>query len=93
MERTITKVTRSVYERVLCRVNRDTGEVMHMHKVPPLAQYIVSYDTPSKKGKRGNMFTCRAENEADAVAQAHENFARIDAGIHLRDVKKQGASK
>jgi hypothetical protein len=93
MERTITEVTRSVYERVMCRINRDTGEVQHIHKVPRLAMYTVAYTTPTKKGKRGNMFTCRAENEADAVAQAHENFARIDAGIHLRDVYKQGASK
>lgn len=89
MERTITGVTRGVYERVMCRVNRDTGEVQHIHKVPPLAQYTVAYATPRKKN---NYFTCRAENEADAVAQAHENFARIDAGIHLRDVNKKGAN-
>jgi hypothetical protein len=85
-ERTITEVTRHVHERVLCRVNRDTGEITHMHKVPPLAQYTVAYATPRKKT---NYFTCRAKDEADAVAQAHENFARIDAGIHLRDVKKE----
>ena len=89
MERTITEVTRSVYERVMCRINRDTGEVQHIHKVPRLAMYMVAYTTPRKKA---NYFTCRAENEADAVAQAHENFARIDAGIHIRDVKKEGAS-
>ena len=90
VKRTITEVTRHTYERVMCRVNRDTGEVTHMHKVPPLAQYTVAYATPRRKG---NYFTCRAENEADAVAQAHENFARIDAGIHLRDVNKQGANQ
>jgi hypothetical protein len=88
MDRTITEVTRSVYERVMCRVNRDTGEITAVHKVPPLAHYTVIYATPRKKA---NYFTCRAENEADAVAQAHENFARIDAGIHIRDVKKEGA--
>jgi hypothetical protein len=90
MERTITEVTRHVHERVMCRVNRDTGEITAVHKVHPLAQYTVKYDTPRKKS---NYFTCRAENEADAVAQAHENFARIDAGIHLRDVKKEGANQ
>ena len=93
MDRTITEVTRGVYERVMCRVNRDTGEVQHIHKVPRLAMYMVAYTTPTKKGRRGNVFTCRAESEADAVAQAHENFARIDAGIHLRDVRKQGENQ
>jgi hypothetical protein len=77
----------------MCRINRDTGEVQHIHKVPRLAMYMVAYTTPSKKGKRGNVFTCRAEDEADAVELAHENFARIDAGLHLRDVNKQGANQ
>lgn len=90
VDRTITGVTRHVYECVMCRVNRDTGEITAIRKVPPLAQYTVTYATPRKKG---NYFTCRAENEADAVAQAHENFARIDAGIHLRDVNKKGKNQ
>ena len=90
MERTITEVTRHVHERVMCRINRDTGEITAIHKVPPLAQHTVAYATPRKKN---NYFTCRAENEADAVAQAHKNFARIDAGIHLRDVRKEGANQ
>jgi hypothetical protein len=88
MERTITEVRRCEHERVWCRINRDTGEVKHIHKMHPLALYIIRYNTPRSKG---NSFNCRAEDEADAVAQAHANFARIDAGIHLRDVKKQGA--
>ena len=92
MERTITEVTRDPYERVFAKVNRDTGEVIRLQPMPLLATYTVAYTTPTKKSKRGNVFTCRAENEADAVAQAHENFARIDAGIHLRDVRKEGAS-
>ena len=87
MDRTITGVTRDPYERVFAKVSRDTGEVMRLQPLPPLAQYTVAYATPRKKN---NYFTCRAENEADAVAQAHENFARIDAGIHLRDVEKKG---
>lgn len=74
----------------MCRVNRDTGEIMGIHRLPPLAQYTVTYATPRKKTY---YFTCRAENEADAVAQAHENFARIDAGIHLRDANKKGKNQ
>ncbi len=89
MERTITEVIRDPYERVFAKVNRDTGEVIRLQPMPLLAKYTVAYNTPRKKGQT---FTCRAENEANAVAQAEENFARIDAGIHLRDVKKEGAS-
>ena len=89
MERTITEVTRDPYERVFAKVNRDTGEVIRLQPMPLLEKYTVAYNTPRKKG---HIFTCRAENEADAVAQAEENFARIDAGIHLRDVNKQGAN-
>jgi hypothetical protein len=89
MERTITEVTRDPYERVFAKVNRDTGEVMRLQPMPLLAKYTVAYNTPRKKGQ---IFTCRAESEANAVAQAEENFARIDAGIHIRDVNKQGAS-
>ena len=89
MDRTITEVTRDPYERVFAKVNRDTGEVIRLQPMPLLAKYTVTYNTPRKKGQ---IFTCRAENEANAVAQAEENFARIDAGIHIRDVNKQGAS-
>jgi 1,2-phenylacetyl-CoA epoxidase PaaB subunit len=86
VDRTITEVRRCEYERVLCKINRDTGEVKHIQKMHPLALYVIRYNTPRSKG---NSFNCRAKDEADAVAQAHENFARIDAGIHIRDVKKK----
>ena len=90
MERTITEVIRDPYERVFAKVNRDTGEVIRLQPMPLLAKYSVKYNTPRKKGQ---IFTCRAESEADAVAQAEKNFARIDAGIHLRDVNKEGANQ
>jgi hypothetical protein len=89
MERTITEIKRCVYERVMCKVNRDTGEVEYKQQIPPLALYVIRYNTPRSKG---NSFNCRAKDEADAVAQAHANFARIDAGIPIRDVKRKGAT-
>lgn len=85
MDRKIYCVERRVHDRVTCSINRDTGEISHISRMHPLAVYIVRYNTPRSKARS---FECRAENEADAVAQAHQNFARIDAGIHSRDAHK-----
>jgi hypothetical protein len=90
MERTVTGVTRQEYEHVWAKVNRDTGEVIRIGRQHPHACYTVEYSTPRKKN---NTFECRAADEAEAIALAHENFARIDAGIHLRDVNKKGANQ